>query len=129
MRAGTASTGPFTGARAFTEGRVGNTSGIAGARPNISASSIPDTDHRSALQTSRATTADSVSRQRASVAASAGKKPTDESSRQAEVEVDMEDAGGETLNAGSHTECVGGWDGKEDPMDIDLDSDVEMEDV
>jgi hypothetical protein len=58
----------------------------------------------------------------ASEAASVGRRPTTQSSSQAGVEVDMEDAGLGTLHPGSAI-------AEGDPMDIDSDSDVEMPDV
>jgi hypothetical protein len=120
MRAEKSSSGQLSGSGSI-QGTVGNTSCIAGARRKMSAMSIPGTAHPPAFQTTRATTANSVLRMGASVATSVGKTASSKSTRQAEVEVDMEDAELGTLDGESHAAIVGG-----DPMDIDSDSDVTM---
>jgi hypothetical protein len=118
IRAGTAIAGQLTWAGTSTEGRVRNTSGIAGARSTLPVRR-PETTRLSARSIG-SMAAPSGNKVTASVAASVWGTDTSQSSRQAGVEVVMEDAGLGTLVFGSPATIAGG-----DPMDID-DSDVEM---
>jgi len=124
MRAGTASARQLTRAGLSTEGRVRNSSGVPGARLAPSASSISGTTLRPNSQPSKSVGAGSVSWSTASVAPGLSETATIQDARNSGVEVDMEDAGLGTSDAGSHSATVGG-----DPMEIDMDSDVEMADV